>query len=638
MGENIVTLVRDGECDWKIIAPSESECLNFAASELRRYVNAVTGAEIGGEAEADHRGRVVFEIDRGEETGENDEYVIAVEKEALRFKGNNERSVLFAVYAFLQERLGISWSLDGHEVIPHASDVTLEVGERRRAARFKTRGFFMENKGRHVAIMDWMTKNGMNTAYVGLKDWSKNKNDVVPEVRKRGLTLAVGGHSYFHFLDPKTYFEDHPDWYGHLKAKGGRDTRQLCLSSEEGLAAFNRNVLEFLKKNPYVAGLAIWPVDNKFNCECERCENESFIDLYARMMGGLKSFLRKNGLDINVEQLAYNAALSREMLKPTNTVAENLGCDTMLAYWGRNYQYPLAESPVETDVEARRIIEEWAVIQKRAGYSFSILEYYPDFWMLTSIYPPLTNVVARDMDYYHSLGVDGIQPLIVPCEYGPFQGKNVPWVSWMELNAAVFARCGWEAELNVDEFLGEYCLSRYGEEAGTLVRRYFAKLEALIPALTGFNIPLFRLRFPDVWQLDVTPDEGGIKFVAEDWTPETPRDEVEVRRLETCRTIADALLSFREENPLRPDEFDPRIRARLGRVKRYFDYVIDRMASLRAQLDAREMIREKEFAKAESLLREAVEIEDRLFGEDTESCEKWLREISGKANDESEEQ
>ena len=72
--------------------------------------------------------------------------------------------------------------------------------------------------------IDWAAKNRLNWVHpcineIGPKLWEKvrSREEIVPEIVKRGLGLHYGGHSYFAWLPPDKYFASHPDYYAAIQ-------------------------------------------------------------------------------------------------------------------------------------------------------------------------------------------------------------------------------------------------------------------------------------------------------------------------------------------------------------------------------------------------------------------------------------
>lgn len=154
------------------------ETLEFAARELKRYLRRMLDgiafvAPGGGNAslpgfiltEARNRPDVIA-AKKVRDGSDLDQIFIISHGAKLLLAGNNPRSVLFAVYDFL-ERLGAKWlhSGPGGESIPKLKTLKLSGWKVVQTASFRYRGVDVEGAytPRHaVAFIDWMAKKKMN--------------------------------------------------------------------------------------------------------------------------------------------------------------------------------------------------------------------------------------------------------------------------------------------------------------------------------------------------------------------------------------------------------------------------------------------------------------------------------------------
>jgi hypothetical protein len=336
-----------------------------------------------------------------------------------------------------------------------------------------------------------------------------------------------------------------------------------------------------------------------------------------QLISKLKETLRNKGLEIEVDHLAYNASLEDAMLAPPEST-ETLSIDTQLAFWGRDYSQPLESSTTPSDINAKKHIENWAQIHNRGENGLYILEYYTDFWMLTSLYPPLTKVIPNDIDFYKKIGVKGIFSLGVACKYGSFKGTSFPW-KWMQgLNLFLFARYCWNIESDLNALLEDYFSSYYGNRAED-AKKIFKILENSLAPLTAFNIPLFRLRFPDIWQRDETPEDGGIFFKPSDWHPKQSQNSYEKERVAICEKLLKAFEANSPENSNGNEHFEKLIE--------YYEYAKNKTRSLHLQVQAQEFIKTGKKDAAIENLKEALDLENKMFGENSEDCKKWLNKL-----------
>ena len=113
--------------------------------------------------------------------------------------------------------------------------------------------------------IDWAAKNRLNYVHpcvneAGSRLWDKVKSrqEIVPEIVKRGLGLHFGGHSYFAWLPPDQYFASHPDYYAAIQ--NGKP-QSLNLANPEVAQVMARNMGEFLDRNPEISIVTVWMND-----------------------------------------------------------------------------------------------------------------------------------------------------------------------------------------------------------------------------------------------------------------------------------------------------------------------------------------------------------------------------------------
>ena len=593
----------------------------FAAQELQKYIRLATGARIPVTCKPSPE-NIRMSIEN--ESGKNgDAYSIVIQKGRILLKGSNQRSLLYAVYSFLQEHLGVRFFHAGEDIIQKKKNVILETGKKFYEADFKVRGLVLEGlKNEKLAkdILDWMPKNRMNSVFISFKEWEAGAEKFIPEIKQRDLILTVGGHSYFRFLPSTKYFTEYPEWYA-LRDGKRLERGQLCFSNSKCIQTLFENIRLYLEKYPVIKKLSLWPADNKMYCECPSCRKKSFNHHYCGMMASLNKYLISEGIDVKVEHIAYNASLCEDMLAVPEGIEKYISSDTLLAFWGRDYSYPFHKSPAPHDIKALKTVRKWIELCRKTGNPFYMLEYYNDFWMLTSLYPALSKTIAEDLQFYKSIEVDGITSLVVPCEYGIYKDKNYPWSRIMGFNTYVYSSCLWDTDLKLKNLKDDYFDVCFGKSSA-IAGKYFALLEKCLPAITSFNIPLFRLRMPDIWQRDVTPEEGGIKFVPAAWSPEDIPGIDDRKRRDYCKAVSMKIKSFTFKNPLK--KASPASRE----LSAFFNYVKDRFNSLDLQLSAQSDIRKRKWQEARSKLGEALRLEKKHYNENTEDCMKWLKNIS----------
>ncbi len=597
---------------------SASNIIDFAAIELQKYLCKANLDLYFNNSDF----QLIYHL-KLDNNLDSDGFSIAVDDNNIYLIGLNERSVLFAVYTYLEKYIGFSWPHVGEDVYSNKSIVYPSTAKEDFKPDFFDRGFNLETgftDDDMLSFVDWIAKNRMNTVAIPFHCWDKFKDIVSQQIIKRGIKLVLSGHSYFKFLPKEKYYADNPQWYALIDGKR-KETGQLCFANKQAIDTLYKNVLDYLNQQPTVSRLSIWPADNKQLCECEQCSQFSFLENYCRFTSNLKSFLADKGYVIEVDHLAYNAALSETMLHAPDNADAHENIDTQLAFWGRNYKFPLAESPILTDQKSKDTIVNWSKLRQAKSQSLYILEYYTDYWMLSPLFPPLTNVIAKDMSFYKSIGVQGMYSLCVGCSFGFFKGKGYPWQWRQGLNMYVFAKACWDSNLDVDAVSDAYFTDYYGEYAQEATK-IFKILEQNLPSLTSCNIPLFRLRFVDIWQRDETPEEGGVMFDPQDWHPEQCQSNAEKTRALLCKEVTQNFIkctpkSFGDKKSIYYDRY--------MHAYKYYDYCKNKLIALNAQLEAQQAIQNGDKKYAIKCLQQALSLQHKLYNQNIDNCNKWLK-------------
>ena len=108
---------------------------------------------------------------------------------------------------------------------------------------------------------------------------------------------VLTGHSHFIILPWEEYLEDHPDWYTPKGTGTWVDDHpsQICLSNEEMIQQFGKNLIEFVKAEPDKTEFDISLMDYLNGCACEKCaENSKKYGTY----GGLNCVFMNKVTDI----------------------------------------------------------------------------------------------------------------------------------------------------------------------------------------------------------------------------------------------------------------------------------------------------------------------------------------------------
>ena len=354
-----------------------SPATEFAAEELRRYAEKVTGTVLPPVRNMGKAGdpAVVLSIGADEPDGEcglrpdaaRDEIFFRGTSAGVYFGGSNGRSVLFSVYAFLEDVLGCRWLGPDTESVPEVGPMRLlrmcEAGfETRWAPHFQYRqrelreAPSLDDAGfaQLVRELDWWAKLRMNCLLINFtyakdpKSWERWRQAILPEVRRRGLLLGVGEHgSYPLFLSPAQYGADHPEWYCEIGGKrvptyhdaASGTHLQFCTSNPDAVAAYIGNFLAFAGDNPEIDVYSPTPNDMGRWCECALCRVRPVGDRYMELDNAVAAALREKHPHVRLVHMAYGTHRG----VPEQTLP-GPGVDPDLAFWGRDFTYGLADA------------------------------------------------------------------------------------------------------------------------------------------------------------------------------------------------------------------------------------------------------------------------------------------------------
>jgi len=183
-------------------------------------------------------------------------YAIIEKGDNLFLLGGTRRGPMFAVFALLEEDLGVRWyTKKGETKIPKAEDLIIKYVPRQFNPSFDTRFPGLEET---YSNADFNLRNRMNP-WFGAR---------IPE-ELGGNTFSWNVcHSSFAMLSPDEYFKDHPEYFSMINGK--RVPKQLCYSNPEVIKILTEKTKELLKQDDYKY-IAISPQDGEPLCDCDKC-------------------------------------------------------------------------------------------------------------------------------------------------------------------------------------------------------------------------------------------------------------------------------------------------------------------------------------------------------------------------------
>ncbi len=348
---------------YKINKITANHTVDFAAEELKKYLRMMMPEcdeiDIAYAPDATDGFRLGFMADFGIDTSEAEDTVlddiVHIDTDDLGgiLAGSNPRSVLFAVYRYLQEN-GCRWlfpGIDG-EYIP-MQDVKAVKYHKMADCRFRGQcnegAEFQKNM---MEVIDFTPKIGLNVFMIeffnpkGYYDqYYEHRNNPAresepinpatalqwkrqceAEISKRGLQFHDMGHGWTSDPFGISTQDDRrpgdpiavPEWSRqYLSMLGGsrklfREERpspfvtNICMSNPEARRIMVDAIVDYAKNHKNVDFLHVWLADSYNNhCECEECQKKLPADWYVMIMNELDVELTKAGLDTRIVFICY---------------------------------------------------------------------------------------------------------------------------------------------------------------------------------------------------------------------------------------------------------------------------------------------------------------------------------------------
>ncbi len=272
-----------------VVGAKATEDEREAAQELAAYVQKATGARlaIGPAAQpgrtailvgpAAASADIVAKVRQLRAGG----YVIRLSPDRVILAGNGANGTSYAVYAFLQQYLGIRWLWPGEtgEVVPAMRSLRLQAVSvvkeppfvSRRLGSFTDFGPHTEEKqpGEWAAYQKTLGIEYDEAALAATKQWAKRNGFGGPGIR--------GGHAFGAMVPPKIYGPTHPEYYALVNGKrlwqnyDGKHGAQLCTTHPEVVRLVAEYCIKTFNEHPDWEMISISPNDGGGFCECDRC-------------------------------------------------------------------------------------------------------------------------------------------------------------------------------------------------------------------------------------------------------------------------------------------------------------------------------------------------------------------------------
>jgi hypothetical protein len=321
-------------------------------------------------------------------------------------------------------------------------------------------------------LVGWMAKQRLNVfAYAansknaGLVVWDKVRGDLIPELRKRGMIIEVGGHGYDVFLPPSVYKETHPEWFPDPDEPtygGGKPDNPANIfrfTNQDALNTFIDNVVLYLQERPEIAIFDAWPPDTARWAKSDVDQFGGIPNSEAYLTRQLQLRLRDALPGVRLSALAYPPAF----LPPDPEYMYDADILLEFAPYDRSYGEPINGGHYQKSNYYVNGMQKW--LQNGFAGETVIYEYYRKvIWHSLPVVLP--NLIAAELAYYHSIGAKGL---------GIYSNTS-DWVTY-ELTHLITAAFSWNCALDPVAYVQKYVRERFGDHNALLMALYFDLLE-----------------------------------------------------------------------------------------------------------------------------------------------------------------
>ncbi len=434
-----------------VLTPDASPSETRMAEKLRETLNAVLDADVPLLNEMPTDGTKAVVIGQGdaaralgvdpaaEELG-GQGYAIRTVDGHLVIAGTPQAGTMYGVIRFLEDVVGVHWYAPEVTHVPESERIDVPEADRIVRPAFEWR---------HTSY-NWPGKDDEFLANMGDNNGSKDgESEFGVEEEHDGRA-----HSYFNFISPDEYFDEHPEYFSEIGGVRIREETQLCLTNPDVLDIVTEKMLQRMADKPHVRQHNFSQMDHYNACDCEHCRaiNEQY-----KTQGGTQ-FWFVNQLAERTSQVYPDKLIGTLAYMYTEEPPVGLEMHPNAAVWLCHMfpscdMHPIATCPHNADYKRRA--ESWAAITDHLyiwHYIVDFMHYYNPF--------PNFRAMAADMRFYRNIGVEGI--------YLQGMGHGGGGGEWSLLRPYMGMHLLWNPDRNAKTLRRDWLQGYYGDAWGPL--------------------------------------------------------------------------------------------------------------------------------------------------------------------------
>ncbi|MBR2439376.1 MAG: DUF4838 domain-containing protein [Lentisphaeria bacterium] len=478
-----LTLSENGKTDFVLVPVQNATAMEqLAYRELQAYLKKSTGADFR-QTGKNPTGKIILKRDSSLKPEES---AVSIKGNDLILSGGDEWGILYAVYSFLENQVGIRWfSPYGHEKIPAHKTLKVDFKDYRQKPAYINRALIGSSYYKFPYSSMFFLRNRLNIN-------NALKNPGYPGSKPKISEQGPQCHTLFYYIPPakgrypkglkfkaeKYYFKDHPEYFS-IDQNGKRTMNmQLCFSDPGLRKEFTQRFLEYAElsggKGMYSISAQDWP--GKFCCcqNCDalekkyRCISGPMIDYIIELCGIVKNKYP----ELLISTLSYRKQQSEvpPYLGKGKRMPDNFVC--VFAPIDDDFSKTLAHKNNRGTLEN---LKKWAKITDKI-----LLWYYPIVY--GGVLP--SGCVERSMRDTKIMFDAGATGTYYEHDVGVFNGLNFgDMMTWMFLKLFQNPNADYKA------LMKEFCDYYYGAAADDMISyiNELDRLTAAIPVSRSWN-------------------------------------------------------------------------------------------------------------------------------------------------------
>ena len=476
--KNRILIAKDKESVLSVVIPAKaSKVERTAAEELCLYLQKATGAVLPVVSEEAVSGNAIYVGHTRYAaaiaplcTGEEQWYIRAHNGNLVISGGRTpmERGLIYGVFHFLEDILGIRWWNEWEEYVPTVEDFSV-AGDLSLSGepKFTMRQISTRHCRRDLRFIARTRQSGNPNKEI-VTGWA------LETAQKYGGFFYGGGPHHVHtlplYISPEKYFARHPDWFAWDEMfKEHNPEGQLCFCNDEMIAELTRLVLAAIEEDnamaerlginrPTFYSLSLG--DGGGHCQCEKCKKSvaesGMLGHILKMVNKVAREVAKVYPETMMETLAY----SRYRDKPKDGTIPEKNVIIRLADVYTDILHNLSH---RHNQEQKKNVVEWGALSRKNNASLLVWDYY----MYQYPYYPIPMLFNLEENFrvYAENGVKGVYiETHEDVENGMWTMQNWLMSKMMENPDVCF-----------EELLDDFVFKYYGA-AGEYVKKYLYML------------------------------------------------------------------------------------------------------------------------------------------------------------------